>query len=47
VPDHQRIYDAVAARDAAAAREAMADLVDLALRDTTNARKASKKKKSK
>jgi DNA-binding FadR family transcriptional regulator len=47
VPDHQRVYDAVAAQDVAAARAAMADLVDLALRDTTNARKASKKKKSK
>ena len=47
VPDHQRVYDAVAAQDVAAARAAMVDLVDLALRDTTNARKASKKKKSK
>jgi DNA-binding FadR family transcriptional regulator len=47
VPDHQRVYDAVAAQDISAARAAMADLVDLALRDTTNARRASKKKKLK
>jgi DNA-binding FadR family transcriptional regulator len=47
VPDHQRVYDAVAAQQAPAARAAMADLIDLALRDTTNAHRASKKKKSK
>src|ERR1700730_2962905 len=47
VPDHQRVYDAVAAQDVPAARAAMISLVDLALRDTTNARKAGKKKKSK
>lgn len=44
VPDHQRVYNAVDAQDAAAARSAMANLIDLALRDTTNARRASKKK---
>jgi DNA-binding FadR family transcriptional regulator len=35
MPDHERVYDAVAARDAAAARESMAELVRLALLDTT------------
>jgi DNA-binding FadR family transcriptional regulator len=35
LPDHERVYEAVAARDAAAAREAMAELVHLALLDTT------------
>jgi len=35
LPDHQRVYDAVAAGDASAARDAMAELVHLALLDTT------------
>ncbi len=35
MPDHERVYDAVASRDAAAARESMAELVRLALLDTT------------
>jgi DNA-binding FadR family transcriptional regulator len=35
LPDHQRVYEAVAARDADAARTAMAELVHLALLDTT------------
>ena len=35
VPDHERVYAAVASRDATAAREAMAELVRLALLDTT------------
>jgi DNA-binding FadR family transcriptional regulator len=35
VPDHQRVYDAVATCDAAAAREAMTSLIRLALLDTT------------
>jgi DNA-binding FadR family transcriptional regulator len=39
LPDHQHVYDAVARRDARAARVAMAELVDLALRDTNEARK--------
>lgn len=39
LPDHQQVYDAVARRDVRAARVAMAELVDLALRDTTEARK--------
>src|SRR5687767_13388585 len=40
VPDHERVYEAVKAKDAAAAREAMAALVDLALLDTTQARRS-------
>lgn len=39
VPDHQHVYDAIARRDPRAARAAMAELVELALRDTTDARK--------
>ena len=35
LPDHERVYEAVASRDTAAAREAMAELVHLALLDTT------------
>jgi len=35
LPDHERVYEAVAARNATAAREAMAELVHLALLDTT------------
>ncbi len=34
VPDHRALFEAIAQADAAAAREAMADLVKLALRDT-------------
>jgi len=46
MPDHQRVYDAVARQDAPAARSAMADLIDLALQDTTDARKGSRGKKA-
>ncbi len=35
LPDHERVYEAVAARDPAAAHAAMAELVRLALLDTT------------
>lgn len=35
LPDHERVYQAVAARDTAAAQQAMAELVHLALLDTT------------
>jgi DNA-binding FadR family transcriptional regulator len=35
LPDHERVYEAVAAGDAATARAAMAELVHLALLDTT------------
>lgn len=46
VPDHQRVYEAVARKDAQAARVAMAELIDLALRDTTNVRKGGRGKKA-
>lgn len=39
VPDHIKIYEAIAARDARAARTAMAELIDLAFTDTTQARR--------
>ncbi|HXS20087.1 MAG TPA: FadR/GntR family transcriptional regulator [Steroidobacteraceae bacterium] len=35
MPDHERVYDAVASRNVTAARESMAELVRLALLDTT------------
>ena len=35
MPDHERVYDAVATRNVTAARESMAELVRLALLDTT------------
>lgn len=34
IPDHRRVYDAIAARNAKEAREAMHSLIDLALEDT-------------
>jgi DNA-binding FadR family transcriptional regulator len=37
MPEHLRVYEAVAARDVAGARAAMAELIDLALADTTAA----------
>ncbi len=37
MPEHLRVYEAVAARDAAGARAAMTELIDLALADTTRA----------
>lgn len=37
IPDHARVYDAIAAQDAAAATEAMRALVELALEDTRTA----------
>jgi DNA-binding FadR family transcriptional regulator len=45
LPDHQHVYDAIARRDPQAARSAMTELVDLALRDTTDARKRMSRKK--
>lgn len=42
VPDHVRVYEAVKAGDPRAAHKAMENLVDLALLDTTNARKPRK-----
>ncbi|RHW18917.1 FadR family transcriptional regulator [Sphingomonas gilva] len=38
IPDHRRVFEAVAAGDAKAAHKAMSDLVDMALLDTTGAR---------
>lgn len=40
VPDHKRVYDAIAAGDARAAHQAMAELVDMAFLDTTRSRLA-------
>ncbi len=40
IPDHQEVFDAIAARDAVAAREAMSKLVELALFDTRTAPQA-------
>jgi DNA-binding FadR family transcriptional regulator len=37
IPDHVRVYDAIAARDPDAASAAMRELVDLALEDTSSA----------
>lgn len=45
LPDHQRVHDAIVRRDPKAARMAMTELVDLALRDTTDARKRIGRKK--
>ena len=36
IPDHVRVYDAIAAGDPVAAAEAMGVLVDLALEDTAS-----------
>ncbi len=38
VPDHRLVYEAIAAGDAEAAHRAMAELVDMALLDTTRSR---------
>jgi DNA-binding FadR family transcriptional regulator len=47
IPDHQRVYDAVAQRDPNAARQAMTNLIRLALLDTTrDDKKAAKKRVS-
>ncbi len=43
LPDHRRVYEAIKAADPVAAHQAMENLVDLALLDTTNARKNKKK----
>jgi DNA-binding FadR family transcriptional regulator len=42
LPDHQRVYEAIKAADPVAAHQAMESLVDLALLDTTNARRRKK-----
>ena len=43
VPDHRRVYDAIAAGDAEAAHRTMAELVDMAFLDTTRSRSRSSK----
>lgn len=45
LPDHVRVYEAVKAQDPKAAEQAMTALVDLALLDTTNARRPAAAKK--
>jgi len=45
IPDHRRVFDAIAASNANAAYAAMSNLVDLALSDTMNARGEPKKPK--
>lgn len=44
IPDHRAVLDAIAARDPAAARQAMAKLVELARFDTKTAPKAASEK---
>ena len=44
IPDHVKVYEAIAARDPVAARAAMIELIDLAFADT-QARRAQPKKK--
>jgi DNA-binding FadR family transcriptional regulator len=39
VPDHVRVYDAIATGDSKAARKAMAELIDLAFADATQVRR--------
>ena len=43
LPDHVRVYEAVTARDAQAAHEAMLQLIELARLDTTHLRKPKRK----
>jgi DNA-binding FadR family transcriptional regulator len=42
VPDHEKVYAAIYAADPGAAHAAMENLVELAFRDTENARRALK-----
>jgi DNA-binding FadR family transcriptional regulator len=44
VPDHARVYEAVRAGNPAAAQRAMTALLDLALLDTTSARRPARKR---
>jgi DNA-binding FadR family transcriptional regulator len=44
LPEHLRVYEAVAARDPAAARAAMVELIELALADTTQAMAPGRKR---
>jgi DNA-binding FadR family transcriptional regulator len=43
MPDHQRVYDAIEAADAPAARKAMRVLVDMAFVETTNPRSGKRR----
>jgi DNA-binding FadR family transcriptional regulator len=45
VPDHARVYEAVRAKNPAAAQRAMTALLDLALHDTTGTRRPRKKRR--
>jgi len=47
VPDHRRVYDAIAAGNSSAAHKAMYNLIDNALLDTRNVRVAKNKVKKK
>lgn len=47
VPDHRRVYEAIKAADPKAAHKAMENLLDLALLDTTNARRPKGKARQK
>ena len=47
VPDHAKVFEAIASRDADAARSAMKKLVELALFDTKTAPQAPSKRRSK
>ena len=46
LPDHVRVYEAVQARNPAAAQQAMTALLDLALLDTTNAAAGGRARRS-
>nr|WP_243455969.1 FadR/GntR family transcriptional regulator [Sphingosinicella sp. BN140058] len=46
IPDHRRVYEGIAAANPEAARKAMADLVDMALLDTTMAPKGKAGRRS-
>jgi DNA-binding FadR family transcriptional regulator len=46
MPEHLKVYEAVAARDGAAGRAAMEELIDLALGDTKHSLSPSRAKKS-
>src|SRR5262249_27685529 len=46
VPDHVRVYEAIASKDAEAARDAMGELIRLALMDTTSLQKQKPKRRT-
>jgi DNA-binding GntR family transcriptional regulator len=46
MPEHLKVYEAVAARDGAAGRAAMEDLIELALGDTKHSLSPGRAKKS-